>query len=194
MIKEYRETSAIKILAEQFTGKNEQVKRYRLFHRAFIENGEPWVIATPEGHMPVHYGDWITTGVYGEHCVFRNEIFKKIYEEVPGQPKSDFEQLVADLKRRVKHVVGSNIHVKVNITDQGQREVLICWPDDNQCIAKCDGYPADPTEITVTVFEQIPMISCLARLMADAIIALSDFADEWKKLEEQKNGNVYENV
>lgn len=38
----------------------------------------------------------------------------------------------------------------------------------------------------VTVFEQIPMIPVLARLMADAIIALSDFADKWKKLEEAK--------
>lgn len=83
MIKEYRGTKTI--MAEQFTDKNEQVKRYRLYHRAFIEDGESWVITTPEGPMPVHYGDWIATGVYAEHWVIVDEIFKKNYEELPGQ-------------------------------------------------------------------------------------------------------------
>lgn len=191
MIKEYRGTNTI--MAEQFTDKNEQVKWYRLYHRAFIEDGESWVITTPEGPMPVHYGDWIATGVYAEHWVIRDDIFKKNYEELPGQQQSDFEQLVADLKRRTKHVAGSNIHIKVNTTDRGQREVLVCWPDD-KCIAKCNNYINDPTEVTVMVFEQIPTIPFLARLMADAIIALSDFADKWKKLEEWNNGNVHGNV
>lgn len=193
MIKEYRGTSTIKIMAEQFTGKNEQVKRYRLFHRGFIENGESWVIATPEGHMPVHYGDWITIGVNGEHSVFSDEIFKKTYEETPGQPQSDFEQLVADLKLRVKHVAGSNIRIKANTSERGQREVLVCWPN-GEYIAKCNAYINGPTDVTVEMFKQMPMLPFLVRIMSDAIIALSDFADKWKKLEEQKNGNVYENV
>lgn len=191
MIKEYRGTNTI--MAEQFIDQNEQVKRYRLYHRAFIEDGESWVITTPEGPMPVHYGDWIATGVYAEHWVIVDEIFKKNYEELPGQPQSEFEQLVADLKRHVKHAAGSNIYIKVNTTDRGQREVLVCWPN-GEYIAKCNAYINGPTDVTVEVFKQMPMLPFLVRIMSDAIIALSDFADKWKKLEEWNNGNVHENV
>ena len=60
--------------------------------------------------MPVHYGDWIATGANGEHWVIVDEIFKKNYEELPGQPQSDFERLVTDLKRCMKRDAGSNIH------------------------------------------------------------------------------------
>ena len=41
-----------------------------------------WWVNTLEGDMYVHEGDWIVTGIRGEHWVVRDDIFKETYERV----------------------------------------------------------------------------------------------------------------
>ena len=45
------------------------------------------VIPTLEGDMRVHDGDWIATGVDGEHWVISDDVFKKTYAELPMIPE-----------------------------------------------------------------------------------------------------------
>ncbi|KAF0343818.1 hypothetical protein GBO93_07150 [Pediococcus acidilactici] len=59
MLKEYHKTATIK--AEQFDGSEEMMKEYGI---------------------QLNIGDWIATGVNGEHWAIDGEIFKKTYEEV----------------------------------------------------------------------------------------------------------------
>lgn len=46
---------------------------------------DSYVIPTLEGNMIINNGDWILTGVDGEHWAIKNEIFNKTYEEVTDQ-------------------------------------------------------------------------------------------------------------
>lgn len=46
---------------------------------------DSYVIPTLEGNMIINDGDWILTGVDGEHWAVKNEIFNKTYEEVTDQ-------------------------------------------------------------------------------------------------------------
>lgn len=42
-----------------------------------------FVIPTKDGDMRIHDGDWIATGVDGEHWPVKDEIFKKTYKKLP---------------------------------------------------------------------------------------------------------------
>lgn len=79
MIKEYRKTATIK--AEQFDGSNEMIARYKLDGSFYLSDGT-FGINTLEGYFDIEIGDWIATGVEGEHWAIADEIFKKTYEEV----------------------------------------------------------------------------------------------------------------
>ena len=94
MIKMYHKTATIQ--AEQFDGSRELAKKYgiRMMPRA-TESG---MIDTLEGTVVAHYGDWIATGVDGEHWPIADDIFKKTYAELPTIPKS-----VADWIEKRKH-------------------------------------------------------------------------------------------
>ena len=50
-----------------------------------------FVIPTKDGDMRIHDGDWIATGIEGEHWPVKNEIFNKTYKKLPVIP-----QYVAD--------------------------------------------------------------------------------------------------
>lgn len=43
---------------------------------------DSYVIPTLEGNMIINNGDWIITGVNGEHWAVKNEIFNKTYKKV----------------------------------------------------------------------------------------------------------------
>ena len=77
MLKEYRKTATIK--AEQFDGSEEMIKKYGI--GTIIDNYQHY-IETLEGDFVIHIGDWIATGVEGEHWAIDDEIFNKTYEEV----------------------------------------------------------------------------------------------------------------
>lgn len=46
---------------------------------------DSYVIPTLEGNMTINNGDWILTGVDGEHWAVKYEIFNKTYEKVTDQ-------------------------------------------------------------------------------------------------------------
>ena len=82
-VKRYRKTATI--TAEQFDGTEEMVERYHLLHE-YVDDGlmaSRWCwIKTLEGDVQIREGDWIATGINGEHWPIANDIFQKTYVEV----------------------------------------------------------------------------------------------------------------
>ena len=83
MLHTYRKTATIQ--AERFDGSKEQVKRYPIIALGTLQDGCvytgcPCVLKTKEGGMNLKEGDWIATGVDGEHWVIANDIFRRTYE------------------------------------------------------------------------------------------------------------------
>ena len=79
MIKEYRKKATIK--AEQFTADPKQVFKYEIFPDN-NESGFDYYLPTKEGDMKINKGDWIATGIDGEHWAIADSIFRRTYEEV----------------------------------------------------------------------------------------------------------------
>lgn len=82
MLKEYRKTATIK--AEQFDGSIEMMMRYPIQYASFISEIFPsgYSLKTLEGDMKFDVGDYIATGLDGEHWAIKKEIFYKTYELV----------------------------------------------------------------------------------------------------------------
>nr|WP_318630596.1 hypothetical protein [Lentilactobacillus buchneri] len=86
MIKTYRKIATIS--AEQFDGSDKQIKKYGIRPPYPQEIGtitdEEWrpLLPTKEGLMTCHVGDWVATGINGEHWPIADDIFKKTYVEV----------------------------------------------------------------------------------------------------------------
>jgi len=57
-----------------------------VIHRHFGAEKETPHVRTLEGRMVVTPGDWIITGVKGEHYPCKPEIFALTYEPVSGEP------------------------------------------------------------------------------------------------------------
>lgn len=79
MLHEYRKTATIK--AEQFDGSDEIAKKYDV-HWRIGDYGFIALLPTREGNMLIRKGDYIATGVDGEHWVIAPDIFKRTYERV----------------------------------------------------------------------------------------------------------------
>jgi hypothetical protein len=93
MIKIYRKTVTIKV--EKFDGSNEMADKYGIeFDEAYILS---FRLDTLEGWIGIRIGDWIATGVKGEHWAIANDIFKKTYAELPVIPQYVAEY-IADMK------------------------------------------------------------------------------------------------
>lgn len=84
MIKEYRKKTTIK--AEQFDGSDEMIKKYDIQNCArigyTIVHSNIFRLPTKEGNMSINIGDWIATGIDGEHWCIASDIFQRTYEEV----------------------------------------------------------------------------------------------------------------
>lgn len=85
MIKTYRKVATIQ--AEQFDGSLGMVATYDIKFKN--DKSTPnefrplkFYIDTLEGGLEIHKGDWIATGVDGEHWAIKDDIFKKSYVEV----------------------------------------------------------------------------------------------------------------
>ncbi|WND29912.1 DUF1642 domain-containing protein [Lactiplantibacillus plantarum] len=104
MIKVYRKTATIK--AEQFDGSEEMIDKYHvrcdteyMFSDDQLEYSMgPYQIETLEGFLNIGVGDWIATGVNGEHWPIADDVFKQTYVELPVIPKA-----VADWIEKCKH-------------------------------------------------------------------------------------------
>lgn len=101
MIKEYRKTATIK--AEQYQGTDEQNKRYNIsIYPLGPYNllNEHAYLPTVEGDMELNIGDWIATGVEGEHWAIKNSVFKKTYEPVQDTTDCPYCHSGSNLKSR----------------------------------------------------------------------------------------------
>ncbi|WP_436450620.1 hypothetical protein [Loigolactobacillus coryniformis] len=81
----------VPIEAEQFDGSQELVNKYDIVVGSTMPDGrvlEPSLcyIKTLEGSLKIHVGDWIATGVNGEHWPIADEIFKQTYHKLPVIP------------------------------------------------------------------------------------------------------------
>ena len=94
MIKIYRKTTTIK--AEQFDGSDEMIEKYNITPPMPLD--PDYTINTLEGDMVLGVGDWIATGVNGEHWAIADDVFNKTYSELPVIPKA-----VADWIKKCKH-------------------------------------------------------------------------------------------
>ncbi|WP_242363576.1 hypothetical protein [Limosilactobacillus antri] len=82
MLHEYRKKTTIK--AEQFDGSKEMIEKYdvrdslRIGYELF--HSEIYRLPTKEGIMTIYIGDWIATGIDGEHWAIADDIFRRTYE------------------------------------------------------------------------------------------------------------------
>lgn len=68
----------VPIEAEQYDGSYEMSYKYHID----VDGYGNCALPTMEGKMDLVKGDWLATGVKGEHWVIREEVFKKTYQEV----------------------------------------------------------------------------------------------------------------
>ena len=99
---------------EKFDGSPEMVKKYDIVKASTTVNGyvlEPSyaAIKTLEGRLQLHVGDWIATGVNGEHWPIADEIFKKTYTPLPAIPQAVGKLIKAQKKHHLplSNVLGS---------------------------------------------------------------------------------------
>ncbi|WP_331252036.1 hypothetical protein [Limosilactobacillus reuteri] len=73
-------------MAEQFTGLPKQVAKYHLKilgpTTILEKKPEEFILPTKEGDMTINKGDYIATGVDGEHWAIDKDIFERTYERV----------------------------------------------------------------------------------------------------------------
>ncbi|AIY32294.1 hypothetical protein AXJ17_gp45 [Lactobacillus phage LfeSau] len=88
MLRKYRKIATIK--AEQFDsddidGAYAMCRKYHIIS----SQKEPFLLKTKEGLMALHDGDWIATGIDGEHWAIANDIFRRTYQEEESDGESD---------------------------------------------------------------------------------------------------------
>lgn len=87
MRKQY--TKVTPIIAEQWTGSQEMGDKYNL-HMSLRGYH---LLPTLEGDMRLDYGDYIVTGIKGEHWAINEKTFEKTYKEVKDTAVS-YDQLL----------------------------------------------------------------------------------------------------
>ena len=81
MLHKYRKTALIE--AEQFKATNKQISDYHIGldrSKGHHHQVESYYLPTKEGEMLLHIGDYIATGVDGEHWAIDKDIFERTYE------------------------------------------------------------------------------------------------------------------
>lgn len=83
MLHKYRKTALIE--AEQFDGSIDMMREYGIVANpdALHDPEVPlYTMNTKEGEMIVYKGDYIATGIDGEHWAIDQDIFERTYERV----------------------------------------------------------------------------------------------------------------
>ena len=83
MIKIYRKTATIQ--AEQFDESQKMIEKYNITPPMPLD--PDYTINTLEGDVVLGVGDWIATGIDGEHWPIADSIFRKTYAGLPVIPK-----------------------------------------------------------------------------------------------------------
>ena len=92
------------IEAEQFDGSEEMIDKYHVrCDTEYMLSGDPleystvpYQMETLEGFLNINAGDWIATGIDGEHWAISDEVFKKTYAELPVIPKNVAKHIVTE--------------------------------------------------------------------------------------------------
>lgn len=79
MERTYRKTATIK--AEPFDESPEMMKKYNI-QQGDTGLGYEYYLPTKEGDMTLAEGDYIATGVQGEHWAIESSVFKATYERI----------------------------------------------------------------------------------------------------------------
>ncbi|AUS71696.1 hypothetical protein [Lactiplantibacillus plantarum] len=90
--------------AEQFDGSNEMIDKYHvrcdteymLSDDPLEYQTVPYEIETLKGWEYINAGDWIATGIDGEHWPIADDVFKKTYAELPVIPKNVAKHIVTE--------------------------------------------------------------------------------------------------
>ena len=140
MIKIYRKTATIK--AEQFDGSEEMVERYGVLDT----EGAGLFLPTLEGNLEFHVGDWIATGVKGEHWAIADDVFKQTYAELPVIP-DEVSLSIEDWKkhhRGLDQIFGMVYQHEITRT-QGSTTInwIMCGNQDVFARAWLDGYTVE---------------------------------------------------
>ena len=82
MLHKYRKR--VPIEAEQFNGSTKQIARYKVHIVGPTSWGDTsyFLLPTKEGNMKLNAGDYIATGVDGEHWAIDKNIFERTYKKV----------------------------------------------------------------------------------------------------------------
>ena len=78
----YRKT--VLIDAEQFDGSEQMMEKYEIRQgiNPIFQPSSCYFIKALEGETAFYIGDWIATGIDGEHWPIADDIFKRTYEPV----------------------------------------------------------------------------------------------------------------
>lgn len=118
MINEYRKTAAIK--AERFTGSGKQMNDYHIcfdYGKGHNHEIKKYYLPTKEGQMILHKGDWIATGVEGEHWSIKDSVFKKTYEPVKDTIDCPYCHSGSNLKSRYNGSVWDDDELNIDYID-----------------------------------------------------------------------------
>lgn len=85
--REYRKTATIRAVQWWKDGDHPAVVRKSARNR-YADEGVPWIETLEGGHV-VTPGDWIATGVKGEHWPIKPDVFAATYEPVSSLPAPD---------------------------------------------------------------------------------------------------------
>ena len=72
---------------EQFDGSDEMIGKYDIDPEQIGEGMPMYQLETLKGTIQIFIGDWIATGVEGEHWPVKDEIFQKTYKKLPVIPE-----------------------------------------------------------------------------------------------------------
>ncbi|UPI30778.1 hypothetical protein DEDGFLLK_00030 [Lactiplantibacillus phage Gut-P1] len=122
MIKIYRKMATIK--AEQFDGSDEMIEKYNITPPMPLD--PDYTINTLEGDMVLGVGDWVATGIKGEHWAISDDVFKKTYAKLPV-----ISRVWADTIEEYKanHYRLSEIFTKWDLGYGGQDVIARAWLD-----------------------------------------------------------------
>ena len=75
----------VPIEAEQFDGTKEMKDKYQIVDKAeltsaYYQGESRYFLPTREGDMKIEKGDYIATGIDGEHWAIDQDIFERTYE------------------------------------------------------------------------------------------------------------------
>lgn len=85
MTRTYIKKDSIK--AEQFDGSFDMQAKYAMMSVHFTSGKSATSMPVQNGDVKVNVGDWIATGINGEHWTITDEAFQQAYAELPAIPK-----------------------------------------------------------------------------------------------------------